>query len=523
VSDDLVNLQLDEPAVEPAVATSLPASDTHVLWSRGRDRGGLPALAGWLLVAIAAVGFLASTPPSAGSDEPVHQATAWHMSGHVLLPDRTAEFSVPAQLLVGLVRGPCYATNQTQSAGCMPARNREMGSFPYGDTLHTYPPPYYWVVGAGERLAALVGLEYADVGGRLASFILIFGTLLLLTVYMRRRNPLWGSFLLLISTPTAVFLGVVVNPSGWEITCGIAMAAILAEAAWGRRSAMDSQAWPKGAIALLALSSIALCTARPLGFVWAAGLTISAIALAPSMNIRGLLRILCAVTPGIAVGVVWYVTHPYAVAAPSTLPGLVKAFAYTLMYFPEYIRHMFGVLGWLDTPMPGLLLILNIAAWAVLLTRLPSIRKAAMVIGVVGTVFVPCAISATVWAAWPLWWQGRYELPFVLGFVLLLMLRSGRFIPRTISTVSAVSLLSLGIMVWVNEVRYGFGLDPFGLPASLGTPGISPIRLGISAVIGALLVLVSGYLLVQAWRSKPDFALADEPEQLLTPSESDVG
>ena len=107
--------------------------------------------------------------------------------------------------------------------------------------------------------------------------------------------------------------------------------------------------------------------------------------------------------------------------------------------------------------------------------------------------------------------------------MLLLLLRSGRFIPRTISIISGISLLTLGIMVWVNEVRYGFGLDGFSLPASLGTPGISPIRLGISAVLGALLVLVSGYLLVRAWRSKPDFVLGNEPEQLLTPSESDVG
>ena len=165
-------------------------------------------------------------------------------------------------------------------------------------------------------------------------------------------------------------------------------------------------------------------------------------------------------------GFLWYVTHPYGVAAPSTVPGLVKAFADTLMYFPEYIRHMFGVLGWLDTPMPGLLLVLNIAAWAVLLTRLPSIRKAAIVCGVFGIVVVPCAISASVWAAWPLWWQGRYEMPFALGFVLLLLLRSGRLIPRTISAVSGISLLSLGIMVWVNEVRYGFGLDGFDLHRS---------------------------------------------------------
>jgi Predicted membrane protein (DUF2142) len=525
LSDDPAILKPDEPAVEPAVepaaATSEPASVTHEPGNQGRIRGVLPALAGWLLVVIAAFGLLASTPPSAGPDEAVQQATAWYLSGHVLQPDGAPEFTVPAQLLVGLLDGPCYAHDQSQSAGCMPPRSREMVSFPYAKVLN-YAPPYYWVVGAGERLAALLGLEYADVGGRLASFILSFGTLLLLTLYMRRRNPLWGSFLLLVSTPTAVWFGIVVNPSGWEITCGIAMAAILAEAAWGRLSSIESEAWPKSTIAMLALASIGLTTARPLGFLWAAGLTVSAIALAPSIHRRGLLRIVCAVAPGIAVGILWYVTHPYVVAAPSTFPGLMKGFIDTFMFFPEYIRHMFGVLGWLDEPIPGLLLILNIAAWAVLLTRLPSIRKSAIVCGIGGIVVVPCAISASLWAAWPLWWQGRYGMPFACGFMLLLLLRSGRLIPRTISAVSGISLLTLGIMVWVNEIRYGFGMDGLGLPVSLGTPGISPVRLGISAVLGALLVLVSGYLLVRAWRSKPDFVLGNEPEQLLIPSESDV-
>ena len=523
MSDDLAVAQLDEPAVEPAPATSGPAGVTHLLGSLRRNRGGLHPLAGWLLVAIAAVGFLVSTPPSAGADEAVQQATAWYLSGHVLQSDGTPEFSVPAQLLVGLLDGPCYSHNQSQSAACMPAHSREMGSFPYAQILYNYPPPYYWVVGGGERLASLVGLQYAENGGRIASFLLSYGTLLLLTFYMRRRNQLWGNFLLLVSTPTAVFFGFAVNPSGWEITCGIAMAAILAEAAWGRLSSIESEAWPKSTIAMLALTSIGLATARPLGFLWAAGLTVSAIALAPSIHRRGLLRIVGAVAPGIAGGALWYVTHPYGVAAPSTVPGLMKGFVDTFMYFPEYIRHMFGVLGWLDTPMPGLLLLLNIAAWAVLLTRLPSISRAAIACGIGGIVVVPCVISASVWAAWPLWWQGRYGLPFACGFMLLLLLRSGRFIPRTISIISGISLLTLGIMVWVNEVRYGFGLDGFSLPASLGTPGISPIRLGISAVLGALLVLVSGYLLVRAWRSKPDFVLGNEPEQLLTPSESDVG
>jgi hypothetical protein len=259
--------QVGESAGDPAPATSGLASGLHALRSQHRDRAGLSALTGWLLVAIAAVGLLASTPPSAGPDEPVQEATAWYLSGHLVQPDTTQEYSVPASLVVL----PCYIDPPRRSAACLAPRsqNRGMGSY---SIILNYAPPYFWIVGAGERLAALFGLEYADVGGRLASVLLNLGALFLLGLYMRRRNRLWGNFLLLVSTPMAVFLDVVVNPSGWEITCALVMAAALSEATRGRRSPVESDAWPKSTLAILALASIGLGTARPLGSLWAAGL-----------------------------------------------------------------------------------------------------------------------------------------------------------------------------------------------------------------------------------------------------------
>jgi hypothetical protein len=500
----------DDLAVEPAPIAG-PARRVHVL-------GGLTS---WLLVAIAAVGMLASTPPSAGPDEPVHEVSAWYLSEHGLPPRSSVWFSVPAALWLN----PCYGAQPATNASCMAPRDMNRGMVE-ASTIVNYPPPYYWVVGLGERLAALVGNEYADIGGRLASIILNFGALLLLSLYMRRRNPLWGSFLLLVSTPMAVFLGIVVNPSGWEITCGVIMAAVLSEAAW-RLPPIESDAWPKTTTAILALASLGLSTARPLGFLWASGLTVTAIALAPSMNRRTLARLATAVTPGIALGLLWALTHPASstansVTTPSTLPNLANWFVESLLTFPEFLRHTFGVLGWLDTPMPGLLLLLSIASWAVLLTRLPSIGIAAKVCGIFGIVILPSAISALGWAAYPAWWQGRYSMPFAVGFVLLLLLRSGRLIPRMTSIVAGISVLSLGVMVWVNAIRYGFGLDGYDLPASLGKSGISGVRLGISAAIGLVLVLVSGYLLVNAWRTKHDLPQGLEPEILSTPRKSEL-
>ena len=124
--------------------------------------------------------------------------------------------------------------------------------------------------------------------------------------------------------------------------------------------------------------------------------------------------------------------------------------------------------------------------------------------GIVGIVILPSAIEAAGAAASPAWWQGRYTLPFALGFVLLLLLRSGQVFPRMVSIVSGISLFSLGLMVWTNAVRYDFGLSALGLPASLEHQGISAVRLLLSAAIGGLLLLGSGYLLVRAWRMEPD-------------------
>jgi hypothetical protein len=137
--------------------------------------------------------------------------------------------------------------------------------------------------------------------------------------------------------------------------------------------------------------------------------------------------------------------------------------------------------------------------------------------GIFGIVILPGVIEASSAATWPAWWQGRYTLPFALGFVLLLLLRSGQVVPRTVSIVSGISLLSLGLMVWTNAVRYDFGLSALGLPASLGPQGISPVRLLLSVAIGALLLLASGYLLVQAWRMERDLRPRLEPEMLSTP------
>src|ERR1035437_6571598 len=90
--DELTRVPLDQPTLEPALGMHAPGS-------RLRGLGRPSALIGWLLIAIAGVGLLVSTPPSAGPDESSHEVTAWYLSGHGLRPGSIEWFSVPESLL----------------------------------------------------------------------------------------------------------------------------------------------------------------------------------------------------------------------------------------------------------------------------------------------------------------------------------------------------------------------------------------------------------------------------------------
>jgi hypothetical protein len=501
--------------------TSLPEGVSPDTAAGGLVTRGLPAVIAWLLIAAASVGMFVSSPPSAGPDEPVHELTAWYLTDTGPRSDPGGSFSAPVSFAV---LHPCFAELSDVTASCSPARSQSEVAVPTSTVLN-YPPPYYWAVGLGQRLAAAVaGTGYADIGGRLASLCLNLGALVLISLYMRRRSPLWGTFLLLVSTPMAVFLGSIVNPSGWEVTCGVVLASVLYVATSGNRPVGD-RTLPLGSLSAVAVASVALALARPIGFFWVCGLTMSAIALAPAVNRRLLLRLTVAVAPGVLVGLIWYVTHtagpPVFTPAESqaAAAGTSTPLAASFVYFPMRLMEMLGVLGWLDTPMPVLLVLSWLAVWAAVLRRMPSIGRAAMLCGIFGILIAPSLIEATISGGWPFWWQGRYTMPFALGFLLLLLLRSGWLIPRTVSLAAGIAVLSLGLMVWVNAVRYGFGLNDFDLPASLATLGLSPVRLAVSAALGSFLVAASGYLLRMAWKMSPD--PRPGPPSTRTPPRSD--
>lgn len=84
----------------------------------------------------------------------------------------------------------------------------------------------------GQRSLLAIGSVRLDLGGRGASVLLNMGALALLAWMLSKSTRTWGSYILLVTTPTAAFLWAVVNPSGWEITTGLLFAYLFAITWW---------------------------------------------------------------------------------------------------------------------------------------------------------------------------------------------------------------------------------------------------------------------------------------------------
>lgn len=479
----------------------------------------------WLiLISIAALGMFASSPISAGADEPAHQATAWYVWSNVGSPwvllnptgrSQTAAL-VPASLTVNPPPFPCYANHPDVDATCARALEDQTG-LTISNSITNYPPPYYVAVGFGQALASMIGNQFAPIGGRIASALLNLGVLWTLAFSLRRRHPDVGRYLALLATPTMIFYLVMVNPSGWEMTTALVLAAALASVLDGAEGGLRSSRIDRRSVLILGLASVALSLARPIGAVWAAGLTLGALSLATARTARETAKlVLIAVAPGIILGAAWYLTHGTAAGGPSGSSGplevsignLASWFALSISRSHDRLMEAVGWLGW-DVFIPSALGEVFFLGWVLLLAALAQARPvswAAAIIGIGGVVVFSSLVETSNWMNWPNWWQGRYELPFLIGFLFLLLLRSGDRAPRAVGAMTGVSLLTLGTMVWLNTMRYAFGLgDGHFLPLRLDDPAIDGAAFAVSLLVAGILVVVGVAQLGLAtrWRAGP--------------------
>lgn len=457
-----------------------------------------------LTVLLAVLGMALSSPPMVGPDEGAHQATAGYTTVHIFTPVREMDEFIP-----GFLNGAgCMAFDSTKDASCSPGREA-VG--PAKVRIMNYPPVYYWVVGLGQKVAP--GADtWMDVGGRVASTLLNLGALVLLAVLCRRKYRSWGTYLLLVSTPMAVFLWAVVNPNGWEITSGLLFAFLFAQAWWDAPGPTGRIGWR--ILSTVAAASIVFALSRHDAIVWL-GLLVVAIALMgrTPLTRADQVKALLMAAFGLVAGVVWQLTHPAQhidhnpdrVADP-TLGDYLHWFNQIDDFMWNRIRQMVGVLGWLDTPVPQLFVLLLLLGWAAFIgflfarTRIPSL---ALVVGFVGIFVLPSLLEVLRWNDWPYWYQGRITLPFAIPFLFVFLLRFGHHGRRAAVLLSLLSAFVLTFMVWQNLMRYAFGVKDY-IPVRWTDPAFtSPwfwLNVAVVVAMVAITVARAGFFVAEGRR-----------------------
>lgn len=454
-----------------------------------RRRGELLA---FLTVIVAIVGMFVSTPRMAGPDEPAHQSTAWYTTNYGMPPTNEIYAPVPGNVSDSI----CYAFDPGNDAGCLGPRQ----PLPPADgRIFNYPPPYYWVVGFGQWVADGVGMEWMDVGGRVGSLFLNVVGLGALAFLVRRQSALWGSSILLVSTPMAVFLWAVVNSSGWQIMTGLLFAYVFAQAWWGSHRDLDLDRRRLLTLVAVAASSILFALSRPDSLIWILLLALAVVLMGRSRHpIKDRVQVLAAAGMGVLSGLVWQITHPsqHPIENPNPLADPIfsdylRWFQQSLDLLPDRLRQSVGVLGWLDTSTPRWLFVATLLGWAAFLGYLYArnrIPTPVVLLGITGAFILPSVLEALRWNDYPQWWQGRYTLTFLIPFLFLIVNKYAWVIPRAGERFSLLATVLLAIMVWQNGVRYSFGVRDYW-PVDWVNPAIGPWPFAIAMASAAIIAL----------------------------------
>lgn len=480
--------------------------------------------------------WIVGNPRSAGPDEPSHMVTSaavvrGQFDGNVPADNPAIEiFDLPG--MVGAPDPVCWAQQPTVTVRCADTTALGTEDEPRATTSSNYAPWTFVLPGFASLAPWADGYAYlARLLNALIPIALLSGGLIALT---RTRSAAAPAALLGL-TPIVWFTIGTVNPSALAIAGGFALwvgtlvppgslATTLALGGWASvlLARRDGPFWATAIV----LACCAVVAVRPKVLWDRLGHRARWVAVAPApvallpvlqRSDYGLNALLAASTIALVVvdlAIRWWVRHPdrsarvafstigaslavwILVAAIALRPGGFQAETLRLVMSNtgHHLEQIVGVLGWLDAPVPvtGVLLY-----WAGL-----GALAAVAWLEVPRTAIVFCvALLAAVVAAWLLelgqganygqYWQGRYTMPFAVGFPIVLAWRPATaLVERLGGPIAAVAWIVANLGFASAQRRWGVGIDGSWYPWDWDTWGapVPPVLLVIAhAIITAAL------------------------------------
>jgi hypothetical protein len=425
---------------------------------------------GFLLLTVAWLGALA---PASGPDEPSHYLRALSVAGgdffgqptreQAMTPQNQAQaeylrrttrsVEVPPGLAVP-ASWFCTVADHSASASCLSGGPTNSTTIRQPTYEAGYLPFLYLADGLPMRLARTAAGAMAaarTVNALVTSAFLILAVLLLWD--RRSTSSLVGASLAV--TPTILFIGAVINPSGAEASAALAFTCFLLRLS--RNPEHEAWVWWSGAAA-----GVVLSLARPLGPFW----VVLLIGIAIAFGGRPAIGAACRAAPRIGriagglvvaamiLGLGWQLLafppepHPASQLAAFLGPSLTA--------IPEAFGEVIGVFGWQDILMPRA----AYAVWGLALVALiaPALlrgrrrERLSLDLSILSFFAVVVAISAVVELPTGFAVQGRHVLPIAMALPLI----SGEILYRNATRIGPRSVARIGALVGVPAALVQF-------------------------------------------------------------------
>jgi len=314
----------------------------------------------FFLFAMAAL-WAVATPNYASPDEPAHAVKAAATARGEFIGDREftptvpwMRFTVPATIAEG-TNPACLAFTPKRPASCLAPWQKLPGVEQAKSYVGTYPPLYYLLVGlpslATHDVHVLLWMRLASA---LLSAIFLTGAFVCASQVRHGRGTVVG--VAVATTPLAVFLAGMVNPSGLEISSALCF--------WTAGLALLAGHDPsdrRGLVVWTALSGATLVQLRGLSPLFVA---VISLILLSAFGLRPLLRLLRRADMRLAVLVVAFcgafavswifgVGALHLAASGTPAPDGTWATLRAALSVATSVHPMIGVFGWLDTFMPA--------------------------------------------------------------------------------------------------------------------------------------------------------------------------
>jgi hypothetical protein len=376
-----------------------------------------------------------ATPLMASPDEPVHVAKAaavvrgeftGRLIGGPSSPDGVVTIPAAYADLGRLVK--CYQFQANRPASCAPAYKASSRTVSMTIYNARYQPLYYVIVGIPSLFTdSSFGIYLMRLlSGALSALFLALAVMAAVT-WSRSRLLLAG--VVVAATPSVLFFGGVVNPTGFETSVAICLwtsALILA------RERLKHP--PMGLVALVAVSGGIEALVRSMSPFWVVLTLLTALAVAEWGELGSFLRSRRAWLAGAflvicgALGTAWIVLEHSLNVLPPSAPepakvGGIHLLIDGLLRTSQYFTEMVSRFGWLVAPSPDFTYLvwaglIGLVVLLALATGSPR-RCVVLLVLLAAVVVIPVVISVGQAHRLGITWQGKDTLPLAVGVPIL--------------------------------------------------------------------------------------------------------